>query len=1379
MKTDFNLKRSLFVLLTLFVALAGGGSSAWADELTEGFESVTRVDAQGDPVASYSLAPKLSNGWICVNSSGEASSQIYTSDSYSYYIWSKGKTGSKSLAGIASSSNSYYIVIPTELTGDISFSICCTSTSTSTTGYVEVYQVTDDGDGTYTIGSRLQQYTKSGNSSYTWADKVLSLGEAHKLIAFKIWRAAIDDFSATIYEEGGIKKPTNVAYSNLVYNGATISWSKGDEADAEWQVAYGAAGFDVASEGTKEVVNTTSYNISGLTEHTAYDVYVRTKNGDDYSGWTAKVNFTTPYQYPAPTTLAASGETTTTATLSWTAGSTETAWELSYSVNSDFSESTEVDVTTSPTKGLTGLNANTTYYVKVRANYGDSHYSAWTEAITFKTLQVATSAANYSDDFESANNWTLINGTQTNAWAWGTAAKNGGSKGLYISNDGGTTNAYGTGATIVYASQLFSFAAGDYVVSYDWLCKGETGYSSHYDYIRVALVPVATELSAGTSAPSGFSSSALPSGWIALDGGSALLNVTAWQNKSVNVNIPSNANYQVVFAWTNDGSGGTNPPAAIDNFAIRLNDTPNPTSLAVTDITAHAGTLGWTTTDNTWEVYHSTSSTAPAANQEPTASPNTNSYTFTGLDAETKYYVWVRSVSKTNASWKSDWVGTNFTTDIAAVAPTGLAAGSITATGATLSWTAGADETKWDIVYGTVNDATSLSNTSEEISTTPSKALTGLTANTKYYFFVRAKKGEEVSSWVSTNFTTTFGVPFTETFGSSSMPTGWVKYSGNMDNVLAGTATLTTDAGNWNIANRGISGYHPVLNLYSAYSGWIVTPTIELTTNNEVSFKLAYSKYNSTNAATDGTNNRFAVLITTDNGENWTKLAEWNNSGSSRVLSDVSASGDDVSINLSTYNNSTVKIAFYAENSASGGDNDIHIDDVSVDVAPAVVKPTGLTASNSTTTSVQLSWTSDGEKWDVHYRETGEGDWTTVNNITTNPYTLTGLNNSTTYEVQVRTVGASESSEWSNSATFTTSIAVDAEHPFTENFSSGIPSSWTINTVSGTAWSAVDNKARSGYTANAYLILPKIAVTEGMYLAFDQSYTWPEDYDESSVAISTTGTAAGDFTTIWTEEKVNASTSTTSKTISLEAYAGQNVYIAFKFNGSSAHYWYVDNVMVGMSATANETANNTFTAGTYAAVNVTYTKDAEKWGTLCLPFATTTTELSDLYGTTVKAYELTSFASNTIAFSSVTDLATGKPYLIYSEGAMSGAKTFTNKEITATTAGSNTEDGVTFVGTYAPIAVGNMPSGSYGVTSTGEIRKAGSGASLKGFRAYFTGVPAAATARIAIVDETTGIKNLTPALSEGEGVYNLQGQKVENLKKGNLYIKNGKKVIMK
>jgi len=745
MKKDFlNLRRSRWLLLTLFALLVGASpAGAVIDNgngtVTEGFDDASKV---------------YSSGWILTLPSG----WDYSGDPATWSV-ENSKDGiyktKPSLYAFSTSNSSNYLITP-ELDGEFSFWM--RSYNTSYGSSVAAYECTYEG-GVLSLGEKIGEVTIAKAKPVAAISKQTINYSGNGRIALLINYAYFDDFTYTPYvDNGAIAKPTNFACTTTTYNSATLGWTAGGEETA-WQMVYSTdAGFD-KDAATPIDITTNPYTLTGLSESTTYYAYLRAKSGEDVSSWTSKISFTTPVQYPAPTALASSGETTSAATLSWTAGSSETSWEISYSVNSDFSESTDVNVSTTPSKELTGLTANTTYYVKVRANYGEERFSAWTDAISFKTLQVATNASNYSDDFETSNNWNLINGTQNNAWAWGSAAQKDGSKGLYISNNGGTTNAY-SGSSIVYASQLFSFAAGDYIVSYDWLCKGEKGSygSASYDYLRVFLVPATTELTAGSGS---FSYSGQPTGWISLDDAAALVNVSEWQHKSVNINIPSNANYYVVFAWISDGSGGDNPPAAIDNFSIRLNDTPNPTSLAVTDITAHAGTLGWTSTDNTWEVYYSTSSTTPAVDQTPSASPNTNSYTFTGLDAETKYYVWVRSVSKTNTSWKSDWVGTNFTTDIAAVAPTGLIASSITATGATLNWTAGADETKWDIVYGLYNDATDVRNTTEEITTTPTKVLTGLTSETTYYVFVRAKKGEEVSSWVSTSFFPTATVQLT------------------------------------------------------------------------------------------------------------------------------------------------------------------------------------------------------------------------------------------------------------------------------------------------------------------------------------------------------------------------------------------------------------------------------------------------------------------------------------------------------------------------------------------------------------------------------------------------------------------------------------------
>ena len=68
---------------------------------------------------------------------------------------------------------------------------------------------------------------------------------------------------------------------------------------------------------------------------------------------------------------------------------------------------------------------------------------------------------------------------------------------------------------------------------------------------------------------------------------------------------------------------------------------------------------------------------------------------------------------------------------------------------------------------------------------------------------------------------------------------------------------------------------------------------------------------------------------------------------------------------------------------------------------------------------------------------------------------------------------------------------------------------------------------------------------------------------------------------------------------------------------------------------------------------------------------------------------------------------------------------------------------------------------------------------MNGFRGYLEGNLAGA--RISIFDEATGISRIYDAdevFGKDAKVYNLNGQKVENAKKG-LYIVNGRKVVVK
>ena len=83
--------------------------------------------------------------------------------------------------------------------------------------------------------------------------------------------------------------------------------------------------------------------------------------------------------------------------------------------------------------------------------------------------------------------------------------------------------------------------------------------------------------------------------------------------------------------------------------------------------------------------------------------------------------------------------------------------------------------------------------------------------------------------------------------------------------------------------------------------------------------------------------------------------------------------------------------------------------------------PTNLTVSNTTENSADLSWTENGTATDWQIRINGDNN--SIMNVTTNPYTLTGLTPEATYTVEVRAnCDIYGTSAWSNAVTFISSV---------------------------------------------------------------------------------------------------------------------------------------------------------------------------------------------------------------------------------------------------------------------------------------------------------------------------------------------------------------------
>lgn len=307
----------------------------------------------------------------------------------------------------------------------------------------------------------------------------------------------------------------------------------------------------------------------------------------------------------------------------------------------------------------------------------------------------------WNDDFEGSScGWDFVNGTQPNQWVWGTATNNGGSKALYISNDGGATNDYTNNSpSVVYATKQFSFAqSGYYRFEYDWKNNGE-GETGPFDRLRVALVPGLPELTPGTEFP-GLDSQNLPSGWIALDGGHWLSGYEVWQNANEEAYIEAGT-YTMVFVWRNDSSGGWGP-AAIDNVNILSRRAPF--DLACSHKSSNAVTIAWTSgaeNQTNWQVVYSEDPNFDPNSATDIISTQAPEVRLEGLIALDTYYVYVRGNC---GSGFSDWSERfEFTTEAICDQATGLQVveGSQTCQGATIQWNDNGDD--FTVMAGEMN----------------------------------------------------------------------------------------------------------------------------------------------------------------------------------------------------------------------------------------------------------------------------------------------------------------------------------------------------------------------------------------------------------------------------------------------------------------------------------------------------------------------------------------------------------------------------------------------------------------------------------------------------------------------------------------------------
>lgn len=437
-------------------------------------------------------------------------------------------------------------------------------------------------------------------------------------------------------------------------------------------------------------------------------------------------------------------------------------------------------------------------------------------------------------------------------------------------------------------------------------------------------------------------------------------------------------------------------------------------------------------------------------------------------------------------------------------APTALTATALSANTASATWTASTSVPSlgYDYYLSTTNTApTAATAATGNVATGTTASLTGLTANTTYYVWVRAKcTASDSSAWTaSATFTTlcdAFTAPFLQAFSAGSLPSCWTTTSSN---PVANGLWKFTGVVDWAPGNTRPNGTFAWVDGSDPSTINDVTLTSPLINLAGLTVPELVFDYFSNNTNTNP-NNIFKVDVF--NGTTWTNVYTNNTS---------SANWRTINVSLAAYANTSIRIRFVVDKTAAPVGfafyNDILLDQVIVQETPTCPGPTGVTAAAASLTSGTVSWTAASAApalgYEYYYSATNTAptaataaSGSVANTATT--ATISGLTTGTTYYVWVRSsCSATDKGVWTGPASFNPNYCTPA--PSSQD-GTGITNVvlGTINNPSGSEsatafygnYSALSTSAALGSTVN-FAITYSTGFTYGTKIWVD----WNNDAD--------------------------------------------------------------------------------------------------------------------------------------------------------------------------------------------------------------------------------------------------------------------------------------------
>ncbi|WP_178986528.1 GEVED domain-containing protein [Winogradskyella helgolandensis] len=200
----------------------------------------------------------------------------------------------------------------------------------------------------------------------------------------------------------GVPASSSGSYSSF---SVSADWVEGDgfpysqEAQLTITTSAGDVFLDIATSGWNFDANDTTLIFSGELPagyDPTTDGYLEITPNQDYAGSDANWSNIVVTLFESPSCLSPSGMmttmlTTTDVDLTWSAGFSETAWNVEYNSGADFTpgageEEASANITGTPATSFTGLTENTNYYVYYQADCGiDDGVSEWVGPFTFYT----------------------------------------------------------------------------------------------------------------------------------------------------------------------------------------------------------------------------------------------------------------------------------------------------------------------------------------------------------------------------------------------------------------------------------------------------------------------------------------------------------------------------------------------------------------------------------------------------------------------------------------------------------------------------------------------------------------------------------------------------------------------------------------------------------------------------------------------------------------------------------------------------------------------------------------------------------------------------------------------------------------------------------